>query len=56
MSEVTNNSTYFSRFDNLTANGMYNINGSVGGWFGSTFTSGATVREKSPTLEGRPCS
>jgi len=27
------------RFDNLTANGMYNINGSVGGWFGSTFTS-----------------
>lgn len=28
------------RFDNLTANGMYNINGSVGGWFGSTFTSG----------------
>jgi len=28
------------RFDNLTAQGMYNINGSVGGWFGSTFTSG----------------
>ena len=34
---------FYFRFDTLFANGSYNINGSLGGWFGTSFTSGSVL-------------